>query len=436
MMKIKSVFLILLLSIILFAFVVFAQTNNEKAQDDNYIIYDNCFPSVEKAMDLYGEISEIVFDKQENIKEVHTLAELIDFIDKNISYLSIENATGIINKFETSQRIFLPKLEEKYFDDKIQGKLSELYLQDFNLDKFNDIVRIEETEEVEIKELLLATVRSGYKVETAEGMFYPIINYEFYKRYTPYLTRDYCEYINLMAVESNIPPATDGALVIGWEQLINRALAQEAFLREYPEALKVAEVKNLYEKYLNFIFYGLNNTPLFEYKTKEMRDEARDIYLEMSRDKINSELIRELGLFMNLLEENNYILTEEVDNYRKEILENIFFKYEFYFQMIKDNFTAMQKNIDMLKEESNVQKVQESNYGDMYQMTEVLKVTENELLFDAVEIIFSDNHKGHFTTGKRYPYYTDAAMGGWRGITVKDNFGVWHSFSWQESINH
>ena len=92
---------------------------------------------------------------------------------------------------------------------------------------------------------------------------------------------------------------------------------------------------------------------------------------------------------------------------------------------------AMQRDIDMLKAESSVQKTHESNYGTSTQTTRALVVSDRELQFDTVPIFFSGNYKGRYTVGKSYPYYADAAMGGRRGITVKDNFGIWHSFNYR-----
>lgn len=97
----------------------------------------------------------------------------------------------------------------------------------------------------------------------------------------------------------------------------------------------------------------------------------------------------------------------------------------------REIISAMQSDINMLKVESDIQKTQESNYGDSTQTTRVLKVTARELQFDAAPVVFSGNYMGHYTAGKSYPYYLDAAMGGQRGITVKDNFGVWHSFGYR-----
>ncbi|MBD2869367.1 LysM peptidoglycan-binding domain-containing protein [Paenibacillus arenilitoris] len=100
----------------------------------------------------------------------------------------------------------------------------------------------------------------------------------------------------------------------------------------------------------------------------------------------------------------------------------------------RDVILAMQRDIDMLKAESGVQQAEEANYGTSSATTRAVLVTDAELRFDAAPVSFSGNYKGHYTAGRSYPYYADAAMGGQRGITVKDHFGVWHSFGYHVPI--
>ena|GEM_PF-758624 len=94
---------------------------------------------------------------------------------------------------------------------------------------------------------------------------------------------------------------------------------------------------------------------------------------------------------------------------------------------------AMQRDIDMLAGESSVQRTHQSNYGNSTATTRAVRVTATEIQFEAVPVTFSGNYIGHFTQGQSYPYYEDAAAGGQRGINVKDNFGVWHSFGYRVS---
>ncbi|MGG6312304.1 LysM peptidoglycan-binding domain-containing protein [Paenibacillus macerans] len=97
---------------------------------------------------------------------------------------------------------------------------------------------------------------------------------------------------------------------------------------------------------------------------------------------------------------------------------------------VRETLTAMQSDINMLKADNSVQQGHDNNYGSSTQTTRVLSVTPREIRFEAVPMTFQGAYRGHFTAGRRYPFYQDAAMGGRRGITVKDNFGVWHSFSY------
>ncbi|TVY05586.1 LysM peptidoglycan-binding domain-containing protein [Paenibacillus cremeus] len=95
-------------------------------------------------------------------------------------------------------------------------------------------------------------------------------------------------------------------------------------------------------------------------------------------------------------------------------------------------FQAMQNDINALKAESTVQQSAEKNYGTSNQTTRVLKVTNQEIQFEAAPVTFQGNYSGHYTMGNSYPYYSDASMGGKRSITVKDNFGIWHMFAFQD----
>ena len=244
------------------------------------------------------------------------LDEIIKFIGDNISQVSKEDASIMIDKLEEEQKKSLPKLDEKFYgDSSFQSKMLDLYMKNY------DIEDIYNTDDEELKELLTETKETGYKVETAEGMFFPIINYKFYEKYSSYVTDDMADYIAIMVMESNKVPAKDGALVIGWDEVIKRALSQEKFIEKYPESLKVNDMKELYNKYVRFIFFGLNNTPLFDYDSKVMVDEAKGIYIEAVENNKDSNLMKHLGGFLDILEKYNYKITEESNEYRKNTVE-------------------------------------------------------------------------------------------------------------------
>lgn len=158
-----------------------------------------------------------VMKEYENMinKEIN-ISEYISFVDENIELLSQENATKLIIKLEELQKDYLNQLEDKYYTTENQTILFEAFEPEFDLKK----LKSENMENAEVKALLKETEELGYKVETAEGSFFPIIDYGFYEKYSVYVTEDMKDYINIMAVESDKTPAKDAALVISWDELL------------------------------------------------------------------------------------------------------------------------------------------------------------------------------------------------------------------------
>lgn len=89
----------------------------------------------------------------------------------------------------------------------------------------------------------------------------------------------------------------------------------------------------------------------------------------------------------------------------------------------------------MLRDDNEPQKTEDPNYGSSTRTTRSLKVTESELQFDAAPVVFPGNYTGRYTAGQSYPYYPEAATGGQRGITVKDNIGVWYIFGYHVPVS-
>lgn len=243
---------------------------------------------------------------------------VFEFLDENAKVLSKENVALIVEEVEKLQKKYLSKLEEKYYEGtEIQEGLIKIYLAK------KDINDLANSETEALKNLIDETIQGGYKVETAEGMFFPIINYSAYKNYSAFLPEDIKGYIELMSVESDKVPAKDAALVIGWDELLERALKQEAFIGKYPASSKLLEVSELYRKYKTFVFLGLNNTPLFSYDSNIMEADAKAAYESIDSTSEDSQLKKELKEFMILLVDSNNKLTPEIDKFRKDLIEKI-----------------------------------------------------------------------------------------------------------------
>ena len=116
----------------------------------------------------------------------------------------------------------------------------------------------------------------------------------------------------MMQVESDQTSMTDGGLIITWEEVIQRALAQEAFLTAYPESAKAEDVAALFDRYRNALLNGLPNTPIFDYENDILQAEVRSAFENALKGDRESELLSMLARFMEVLEDGNFQLTKEV----------------------------------------------------------------------------------------------------------------------------
>lgn len=263
---------------------------------------------------LEPEASKIMNDFIALVQRDSGVEEAADFISNKISLVSKKDAAKMVDEFEKIQKKSLPQFEDMFAKDDIQNKIN---------NEYKAITAQSDIKDAGLKELLAKTKNSGYKVETAEGSFFPIIDYGFYKGFSSYVTADMKDYIDIMAVESGKVPAKDAALVIGWDEVVKRSLNQEKFMSAHKDSVKFNDVKDLYKKYVTFTLYGANNTPLFSYDSNTLKPEAREIYFNAVGNPGDSEYLKALGGFMDLVKNNNYKLTDEVVKYRNNFVKNI-----------------------------------------------------------------------------------------------------------------
>ncbi|WP_160033745.1 hypothetical protein [Paenibacillus sp. An7] len=144
-----------------------------------------------------------------------------------------------------------------------------------------------------------------------------------YSRFEQYLNNvkdDIMAYIAIQMAETDKYASSDAALTIRYQELVNRALIQENFLLEFPTSNRAGQVKTLFNDYKLYVFYGLNNPPLFSYEENTMHPNARKTYEFISRipNTNKSELRIQLKQFMKLVKEEKYKRTAKVENWLTE----------------------------------------------------------------------------------------------------------------------
>lgn len=245
--------------------------------------------------------------------------ELANFITNNIAKVSPEDASKMVDELEKVQQEQLPRFEAMFVEGAWQSKLADQY----QANNYQGITDPSVVKDAELKAFVDKIMKNGYKVETAEGTFFPIINYQFYQKFSDHVTADRKAYIEIMAVEAKQVPAKDAALVIGWDEVLQRAQNQEKFLTSHGDSVKAAEVKRLYQQYVVYTLYGLNNTPLFTYETNTIDPEAKKTYLAAVKNPGSSEYLKMLSIYLEVLAKNNYVLTDEVKQYRDKVSKEL-----------------------------------------------------------------------------------------------------------------
>ncbi|NLM49989.1 MAG: hypothetical protein GX196_03445 [Clostridiaceae bacterium] len=248
------------------------------------------------------------------IPEAKNPKELFSYIDQHAGDIPRDDFTKIIIAQINYQDSFLKTFEENYFSQSVQEILYNVL--------GNDTSKIEngalDIENKEVADLVKATYEYGYRIDMSEGMYFPILDYGVYKKYKEYLNEDALEFIEILSAESDKVPLKDAALVIPYEEVLNRAIRCESFLKKYPGFEGEKFISDLFEKYQAITFYGSNNTPLFDYGTKEMNEKAKEAYQSFVKSigNENSEFKKNLRLFLEVLAKNGYKLTGEVDDFR------------------------------------------------------------------------------------------------------------------------
>ena len=237
------------------------------------------------------------------------------YLESHINQVTTHHATLIVLQLENARNKALTAMTDRLLVPNVQDKMIKAY-------KWNDSFTqlMSRTNDTSLRALLQQARDSGYRLVMLEGSLYPIMNYMAFQKYISYVKPDIKQYINIMAVETSNLAADDGALVIGYQEILNRALNQERFLNEYPKSNRVQQVKNLMNNYTLYTFYGLNNTPLFDYETNKMTTNAQKGYKAVLQrnSSEDSAFLTKLEKFMDIVTEAKFEKTATVEKWLEQ----------------------------------------------------------------------------------------------------------------------
>ncbi|MGQ8874101.1 hypothetical protein [Paenibacillus sp. TSA_86.1] len=234
------------------------------------------------------------------------------YLESKISQVTPYHATLMVLQLENARFKALTAITDRMLVPNVQDQMQKLY-------KWNDSFTqlMSRTKDTSLRSLLQQARDSGYRLVTIEGSLYPIMNYAAFEKYTSYVNKDIKQYIRIMAVETSNISTEDGGLMIGYQDMLNRALNQEQFLNDYPKSNRKQRVQMLMNEYTLYTFYGLDNTPLFDYDTNIMAANAQKGYKAVLQRNSSgdSAFLKKLNEFMDVVTESKFEKTEAVENW-------------------------------------------------------------------------------------------------------------------------
>jgi len=247
---------------------------------------------------------------------------VLSFIDENIGKVSRQTADKLVYGYEKLQKDALNDLEEQFSGSKeekwtitIPQGLQKEFGYSFSMDKIDSI------KDPQLKEILQEVRNSGYLVRTTEGMYFPVINYGFYKKYSGYLTDQAKDYYSIMAEGSNLPAVDDGSLIITPDDILERVEAQQIYINKYPGSPKLRDIKDLYIAYVSFYLCGTDNTPAFSCDTKVLNSGFKESY--QNYRLTDTVFGREFTFYFETLKKEEYKLTDKISSARNKLIENV-----------------------------------------------------------------------------------------------------------------
>ncbi|WP_339307471.1 hypothetical protein [Paenibacillus sp. FSL R5-0519] len=258
------------------------------------------------------------------VKSTQSLVKARKYLMNHIDKVGPWQATLMTLQLENMQNMKLADMEYKMYTKQFQQALSQSHEQLGYEQKLTYSRLLQEIKDPTVKKLLQEASDLGFKLETSEGLYYPIINYEIYQKFKPFVKADIAAYIDIMATESNQMTTADAGIIIPWNELIQRTLEKEAFLTNFPNSNRTSTVKQWL--FVEYLFYGSDNTPVYDWYTDEeirtMDPEVKKAYekaLAKREPNTKSVLLDAMEKILFVLNQNNDELTPEV----RAIIESV-----------------------------------------------------------------------------------------------------------------
>ncbi len=240
-----------------------------------------------------------------------------------IEYLN--NNMKDVNKSTADKMLYESlKVNKAYINEITASDLYELLetkYPDGVVDKIKQLNSLEGITDIEVIDMMMKYKNIGYKLYTAEATIWADVNYKFYiDNYGKYLSQEANDYLAIKENAATNYVVSDAEITVSFDELSNRIVDIEKFIKSYPNSNYFEEMNNLYKIYLEFYLFGSDNTITYDRSTKVMRDDVLESYNTTLNKYPNTNLATLVEHWQTKLHANNNKFN---DNIKNEMLSEI-----------------------------------------------------------------------------------------------------------------
>lgn len=155
-------------------------------------------------------------------------------------------------------------------------------------------------------------------VDQSEGMIFVNLSPDFLKNDVSLLLSDSSkEFLNLYIKEIENRCCGDASLMISKNELIKRVVDWGAFITNYPKSAFIESAYFEYRVYIDLLFTGQDNSPVFDWETNMYDTELLDLMYTEINEHPSSMASSNFVPFINIIKEDKMLNTEKVKEYIK-----------------------------------------------------------------------------------------------------------------------
>lgn len=158
----------------------------------------------------------------------------------------------------------------------------------------------------------------GFEVWWEEGYAYLVSDLKFLKKkFKGDISAELDDYLDVRN-ELDVQVTSDAGLIISWSELADMILTCEDYLAENSDSKYADQVLSLYLERMNFLMWGLDNTPTIDFWSdeteKHLDSDVSDVYQKLIKDT-KHKTGKIIADHLTWLESRNFEYTYEEVNY-------------------------------------------------------------------------------------------------------------------------